>query len=688
MFYNTVMPVWDPKTLPPYTVPGFDPGQDRFPIPNTVDVCAGMTYFAAWYWENHSSSKRLVNRYGIGESVAIASEAQELTSAVSDFVYWDNEQRDIYEIIEDMRRTQRPVPVSIRTEVNLPGKRFFYHSVLAYSWTGTRLLCLDPNSAVRCPLAVPREAEIYGTGGNNWEYMSNNGTTIYEDVSKDTLLDKFYNKLNNIYNKYLDLSVEITLDGVTNDAGESGPFHPGSYIVLDFNIRVQGHGITVEAWPVTAFLEDDYSSSLISISDPHPYTPVPLAAKIGDNHIECGMMIPEGAPSGEYAVFTKLYSPGVCYTELLRDVTGNGPNSGLQAGMNIPAFEVISEAIEIPQPVCITFPDQALEQAIREAINKPTGDIYDTDLAGLTYLSAEDRGIADLAGMQYCANPTMLYLSGNQISDVTPLAGLINLTGLGLSRNQISDITPLAGLINLTGLRLNDNQISDIAPLAGLINLTMLQLDNNQIRDIAYLAGLTNLTVLGLSDNQISNIIPLARLTKLTMLLLNWNQISSISALSGLTDLAMLKLGNNQISAIAPLARLTNLTELSVYRNQISDISALSGLTNLTYLQLFSNQISAIAPLARLINLTMLCLSDNQVSNISALSGLINLTDLQLWTNQISDIQALVDNAGLGVGDKVGIGYNYLDLTPGSPDMLDIEALQGRGVDVEYRPQN
>jgi len=42
----------------------------------------------------------------------------------------------------------------------------------------------------------------------------------------------------------------------------------------------------------------------------------------------------------------------------------------------------------------------------------------------------------------------------------------------------------------------------------------------------------------------------------------------------------------------------------------------------------------------------------------------------------------------LGSGDSVDIHYNYLDLTLGSPDMLDIEALQGRGVNVDFDPQN
>ena len=60
---------------------------------------------------------------------------------------------------------------------------------------------------------------------------------------------------------------------------------------------------------------------------------------------------------------------------------------------------------------------------------------------------------------------TRLYLSENQIIDISPLSSLNNLTSLNLSENEISDISPLSFLTNLTKLDLEGNQISDIFPL-------------------------------------------------------------------------------------------------------------------------------------------------------------------------------------------------------------------------------
>ena len=201
----------------------------------------------------------------------------------------------------------------------------------------------------------------------------------------------------------------------------------------------------------------------------------------------------------------------------------------------------------------VTFPDANLEQVIRTAIGKPTGDINQSDLAGLTGLNGPAKNIHNLSGMEYCTNMILLNFSSNQISDISPLASLTNLTALDLSSNQISDISALASLTNLTiGLGLNSNQISDISPLASLTSLTNLGLNSNQISDISPLASLTNLTGLDLNSNQISNINTLASLTNLTGLGLGNNQVSDIHPLvnnSGLSSGDAVSLNSNPLSS-------------------------------------------------------------------------------------------------------------------------------------------
>ncbi|MDH4269752.1 MAG: leucine-rich repeat domain-containing protein [Dehalococcoidia bacterium] len=311
----------------------------------------------------------------------------------------------------------------------------------------------------------------------------------------------------------------------------------------------------------------------------------------------------------------------------------------------------------------ISFTDQNLEAAIREAVGKPTGDIYEADVENLTSFCASERGIVALTGLEHATSLRHLYLDSNNISDISPLANLSSLTDLYLGWNQISDISRLGNLTSLTLLRLDSNQISDISPLANLSSLTNLYLGSNKIGNISRLANLTSLTLLRLDSNQISDISPLAYLSSLTELDLGWNEIGDMSPLGELTSLTDLDLHSNHIGDISALANLTSLTSLRLDSNQISDISSLADLANLTSLRLDSNQISDISALADLANLTSLRLDSNQISDISSLADLTSLTSLRLDSNRISDIFPLVANAGLGEGDKVDLGYNPLSDT-------------------------
>jgi PKD repeat protein len=356
--------------------------------------------------------------------------------------------------------------------------------------------------------------------------------------------------------------------------------------------------------------------------------------------------------SGSGVTATHVYTNPGSYTALLTVTDDDGSSDSESHSITV------SSSVNI-----VNFPDPGLEAAIRDAIGKPTGDIQDTDLAGLTYLDAIGRSISNLEGIQYCTDLTDLNLANNHIADISAFSGLTSLTRLQMRNNQIVDVSALSGLTNLRDLWLPNNLIADITALSGLTSLTYLDLGYNPIVDISALSGLVNLTRLGMSSNY---------------------RIVDIGALSGLTSLTDLDLSWSQIVDISPLSGLTNLTKLDLHNNRIVDIGALSGLTNLTCLILWFNQIIDISPLSSLTSLREISLEHNQIVDVSALSGLTNVTTLQLHYNQISDLQALVDNAGLGTGDHLYIQENDLDLTPGSDDMVAIQALEARGINVIY----
>ena len=116
------------------------------------------------------------------------------------------------------------------------------------------------------------------------------------------------------------------------------------------------------------------------------------------------------------------------------------------------------------------------------------------DLAGL-------MGWIMLGGNIFDGTETRLYLSWENLTDISALSEFTKLKHLDLSYNDISDLSALEGLTGLTYLDLWNNDISDISALSGLVNLTYLDLDNNNISDITALEGLTKLKTLYLNRN-------------------------------------------------------------------------------------------------------------------------------------------------------------------------------------------
>ena len=127
---------------------------------------------------------------------------------------------------------------------------------------------------------------------------------------------------------------------------------------------------------------------------------------------------------------------------------------------------------------------------------------------------AEDKGISDLAGLEFATNLQFLNVSHNSISNLSPLAGLSNLERFDSWGNPLFDLSPLVKLetIDICGGE------PDISTLEGSKNLKELYLNFSGVSDVSSIAKLTGLTRLRLLGNGISDISPLAKLTNLKWL--------------------------------------------------------------------------------------------------------------------------------------------------------------------------
>ena len=124
-----------------------------------------------------------------------------------------------------------------------------------------------------------------------------------------------------------------------------------------------------------------------------------------------------------------------------------------------------------------------------------------------------------------------MYLSHNQLTDVSALLGLSALRILFLSSNKLTDVSALSGLSALAALDLSNNQLTDVSALSGLRALTTLYLHYNQLTDVSALSGLSALTTLDLSSNELTDVSALSGLRALRELYLSHNQLTDVSAL-------------------------------------------------------------------------------------------------------------------------------------------------------------
>ena len=185
----------------------------------------------------------------------------------------------------------------------------------------------------------------------------------------------------------------------------------------------------------------------------------------------------------------------------------------------------------------IKIPDVNFEKAIRQNINKYSGDILSSDLKKILLFDAREKDISDIEGIQYMKNARTLYLEGNSITDISLLSNLNKLERISLSKNRISDISPLAQLTNLKVIYIHTNLIRDITPLKSLINLQELYIGGNSIKNIDVLSSLNKLEKLYLGDNQIADMKPLASLKMLTEIDIYANSTLDMTPLKELKNL-------------------------------------------------------------------------------------------------------------------------------------------------------
>lgn len=195
-----------------------------------------------------------------------------------------------------------------------------------------------------------------------------------------------------------------------------------------------------------------------------------------------------------------------------------------------------------PEAKVVVFNDPVLEKKVREAMNKPEGDITIAEAEAVKELDLDNKN-NDPEG---------------SIKEIGALASFKNLKTLKISLNNITDLSPLAEMNLEVFYSMNGNsKITDFSPLAGstaMLDLAILGNENINDSNIGFIDGMTNMELIWIQGAP---------------------QLTDISAVTNFSKLVKLDFTNCNISDLSPAAGLKNLKEVFLKGNPIKDYSPL-----------------------------------------------------------------------------------------------------------------
>lgn len=404
----------------------------------------------------------------------------------------------------------------------------------------------------------------------------------------------------------------------------------------------------------------------------------------------------------------------------LRDLLGSNltytPQRGIPDYQPIPASENINTVTAIPDPAFRT-----VVQGIFGAA--PSDIITATDAAAVTgHISAQNRGITDLTGIEYFTGIETLYAQLNSISSID-LSQNVALQRLFLSYNNLTTVD-LSNNNQLREIYLQVNQLTSVtwpvsAPVqrvlvhynylenvsnfttmtnlesGDLVNIAYNRLDVNDSPDVNALislldSGLTYSPQRGIPNYQpipdeaninTASAIPDPVFRGIVQSLFNAAPGDVISVTQAASYTGHISAQNRGISDLTGIEHFTNLDTLYAHMNSLTSVD-LSGNTALRRLFIGYNQLTSL-DLSANVNLVEVYAQSNYMTSL-ALPESAPLNRILVHYNDLPDVSNFLALNNLASGDLVNISYNYLDVHD-SGTVNALISLLGSG--LTYSPQ-
>lgn len=289
----------------------------------------------------------------------------------------------------------------------------------------------------------------------------------------------------------------------------------------------------------------------------------------------------------------------------------------------------------------VQFVDKNFEYMLREAMEKPNDDIYQSDLDYISRIKI----YADKLEINSNSLFTVPDNSKGLVSSLEDLTNFRYLKDIAVVNQNISDASPLSELRFLIMINLDGNKIKEMPQLADPRNLRVLSLRNNYLQDLNSLSQFLQLSCLRLDNNSIDDIYPLKVMYHLRTLTLSSNNLSNADAINAFKYLRVLDLSNNQLDDILYMEYVPYLKVLDISSNNIDNLSSLKGHSDMRALYVNNNNLTSLDQIVTLRGLKWLSAAGNDLNNIDIISKLKYIQRVCLSGNDnISDFSPVFNN--------------------------------------------
>jgi len=245
--------------------------------------------------------------------------------------------------------------------------------------------------------------------------------------------------------------------------------------------------------------------------------------------------------------------------------------------------------------------------------------------------------------------------SKNELNCLDILSGYPHIRYVYLSANQLEDLSPLGSMKYMLSLDCNRNKVEklNIQPME---YLQILDLSYNKVNTFEGLQH-PRLKTLNLNSNRITNLDSMKTISfnNLEVLELRSNGIETLTGLTALPRLKKLYISQNRISNISPLASLKTLETLHIRENEIVNLTGLLELENLIEINLRQNLIADLAEFDHLVNakkLLKVSVIDNPVNDdeeirirlLLKIGSLLRINKLEVSEEERIEVKELLDS--------------------------------------------